>query len=206
MSTVIRANDKSFRLSAIAAAIAVALVPAAVSAQADADPLAAARACSRIDDDSERLACLDAALAGDEVGRDARAAEAAGGEAAREESARAEARMRAEAEARAAAEARAEAAGAAPARAAASEASDAGVEEASSDESEIPVRIVEIRRSRLGTASFVTDDGEILVQRGGVDGRYPPVPFDTVLLPGLRNSYFLVSPLGGPRARVRPSD
>jgi len=77
--------------------------------------------------------------------------------------------------------------------------------ESSAAVEERPVRIIEMRRNDFGVTTFIAEDGETWVQRSGTRGRFPQVPFDAILQPGLGDTYFLLSPLGGPRARVLPT-
>lgn len=64
------------------------------------------------------------------------------------------------------------------------------------------VVVVEVQRSPLGQTVFVTDRGDVLEQTSPRRGRYPPAPFETVLETASRDTYFLTSPLGGPKVRV----
>lgn len=62
--------------------------------------------------------------------------------------------------------------------------------------------IVEVFRNSLGQTRFVTQDGVTYVQTSTQRGRYPETPFEAELEPGARETFFLSSPLGGPRVRV----
>jgi hypothetical protein len=64
------------------------------------------------------------------------------------------------------------------------------------------VTIVKVRRSGLGQTYFETADGRVLLQRSTNRGRYPDTPFEAELSDAARDTYFLTSPLGGPRVRV----
>lgn len=143
----------------------LAMVTSLGIAQTDEQLLSATRACASIEDDAERLACLDAALGSDESASDAGASEAP----------------------------------ASPADASPADASPA-------DDSPRTVLIVEVRRNDFGWTRFVVDSGESFIQRSGARGRYPAVPFEAELRPAMGDSFFLVSPLGGPRVRVTPAD
>ena len=72
----------------------------------------------------------------------------------------------------------------------------------SREDGERTVTIAEVRRNRLGQTRFVTDDGVVYLQTSTQRGRYPDTPFVAELEPGARNTYFLSSPIGGPRGRV----
>ena len=168
-------------LAGLAGAATVVLVPLLAIGQSNEDMLAAARACGRIADDAERLACLDAAL----------------GTAAEVEAATdVEAEVDADAEPEAGANARVDTE------------VDANVDpvaDADAVEAERTVRIVEVRRTGLGETRFVAENGDVWVQRGGSAGRFPPVPFDAVLQPAMGDSYFLSSPVRASRIRVVPA-
>lgn len=164
--------------------LGISVVSSPVFAQDDADALAAARACSSIEDDAERLDCLEAALGVvspvDEESLPVTSRQTGGGR---------------------------------NAPPAVEQAADASFDDEPEDESDNEsdeasepeqqtIRIVEIQRSPLGATTFVTDSGERWVQGNAAAGRYPATPFDAVLVPAMRDSFFLVSPIGGPRVRV----
>jgi hypothetical protein len=64
------------------------------------------------------------------------------------------------------------------------------------------VTIVDVRRNVLGDTYFETADGRVLLQRSVNRGRYPDPPFQAELDGAALDTYFLSSPLGGPRVRV----
>jgi hypothetical protein len=177
--------------------------------QSDEDALAAVRACSLIEDDAERLTCLDEALDAQAVSAGPAVPAADAGEnaelaevpAAQPSPAQPEVAEAAPAVAESVeAELRADAVEATPSR------SERRRERrrAADEEVELTVRIVEIRRSGLGVATFITQDGEAWVERSASAVRFPQVPFDAVLRPAMGDSYFLVSAVGSSRARVVP--
>jgi hypothetical protein len=182
----------------VACVLAAVLAAPLLRAQSDTDgSLAAFRACERIADDAARLDCLDDALAGS-----ARPPAPAPAPAATASPVQVPAP---------AAQPSADPPAAPPAAAAATPTRAAPPpppsertqqQQAASDRDNGIVRIVELRRSGVGQVSFVTDDGRVLVQTGGATGRFPDAPFDAQLESGMRNTYFLTSPLGGPRIRV----
>lgn len=68
------------------------------------------------------------------------------------------------------------------------------------------VTIVDVRRNPLGHTRFYTANGQVYLQTSANRGRYPEVPFEAELDEASRESFFLRSPLGGPRVRVSLSD
>jgi type IV secretory pathway VirB10-like protein len=190
------------------------LSPSALG-QSNEDALAAARACSRIADDAERLACLDEALGVEAVRAEPAAPVADAGEAADLAEVPAaqpdvtQPEVIRPAEVAAAAPAAAESVEA-ELREDAVEATPSRSERrrerrrAAAEEVERTVRIVEIRRSGLGVATFVAEDGEAWVERSASAVRFPQTPFDAVLRPAMGDSYFLTSSAGSSRARVVP--
>jgi hypothetical protein len=163
------------------------LVCIGARAQSDQELLAAARACSGISDDTERLACLDAALGGGDVGDDVAVVAPI------------------EPKPDVVVETIEVDAGSVAVEAASSRnVSDRDRRRASEDEVERMVRIVEIRRSGLGVATFVAENGESWVERSRSTVRFPQVPFDAMLRPAMGDSYFLISASTNSRARVVP--
>ncbi|MDX1562852.1 MAG: hypothetical protein R3305_07980, partial [Gammaproteobacteria bacterium] len=78
----------------------------------------------------------------------------------------------------------------------------APIDEPAAEPSEQTIRIVDIQTNDFGTTRFTTSSGDVWIQQGGAAGRYPQVPFDATLIPAMRDTFFLVSPRGGPRVRV----
>lgn len=204
---------------AVGAAVGLGLTCSVANSQSSADALNAARECSRIANDTERLACLDAAL-GTRDASDERAAPSAGSDADLAE-ARAAQPSPVESEAAEIAPAAAEPIGAEPPVVVDTVEADAapnGVEapparemsrrerrRAAGEEAERTIRIVEIRRSGVGVLTFIAEDGEAWVERSASSVRFPQVPFDAVLRPALGDSFFLISAVSSSRARVVPA-
>lgn len=179
---------------AFAGALCLAAIAPVAQGQAGDDSLSAALACRGIGDDAERLSCFDAAL-GREVG-DRGTAPSEVVPAGELESVVIESNT-------AAAATEVE-----PERVTRPErSSQIDIDLRDADEEGAPaadrtITVVEIREGAFGATTFILEGGETWVQTGGPQARFPAVPFDAILQPGLGDSYFLRSPLGGPRARV----
>lgn len=174
--------------------IGAALVASPAFSQPDSDALDAARACIEIENDADRLDCLDSALTATARADGQSAAETAEPQAEIEpkppQVSQSNPDSESEPEPEIARSERVEQ----PAVAAADV-------EGRADQ-QVHIRVVEIRRNALGVTTFVADSGARWVQGSGASGRYPAVPFDAVLEPAMGDSWFLASPLGGRRVRV----
>lgn len=169
--------------------------------QSDEDALAAVRACSQIENDAERLACVDEALGVEAVSAEPAVPAAEADQDAGLVEARVVSPPPGQPEV-------AEAAPVAVQPAEAESPPEMNRRErrrAANEEAERTLRIVEIRRSTIGVLTFIAEDGEAWVERSASAVRFPQVPFDAVLRPAMGDSYFLVSTVGSSRARVVPA-
>lgn len=71
---------------------------------------------------------------------------------------------------------------------------------------ESSVVIVNVQRTVVGDTYFRTESGELYKQTSRARSRFPDVPYTAGLQRASRGSYFLSSPLGGPRVRVSLQD
>jgi hypothetical protein len=189
------------RLSTLAAlafaslTTAAALSPHGAFAQAD-----AARPCTEIESDSERLACYDRAL---RPARPAAAATSQAPAAAPAASAPPAAASGGElgtarsVEPRRSRAARAEAAAAAPAA--------PGSATAPAEAAEVvPIVIVRVREyPGRNDRAFTTDNGVVWLQTDSSNLRFPETPFDAEIKPGAMGSFFLVTKDRNRAIRVR---
>jgi hypothetical protein len=185
-------------LAALACAVVTAggLAPHRAFAQAE-----AARPCTEIESDSERLACYDRAL---RPARPAAAAPPATGAppatAAPPPAAPVELGTARSVEPRSARTARAQAAAAPPAAPSAPGAAQAPDEAAEI----VPIVIVRVREiPGRSDRSFTTDNGVVWIQTDSSNLRFPETPFDAQIKPGAMGSYFLVTKDRNRAIRVR---